>query len=63
MENWARKIVSQCNNVMETEDTTFILLTTSKRQLKFLHLQQQCYWDCPFCEKEAMEYLRQKKEV
>ena len=55
-EYWVRKIV---NNWFHTVTiglhTAWLLLTP--RQCKFLHLQRQCYWDCPHCYEEAVQIL------
>lgn len=45
---WARRIVNSCYNIIHHENHSTILYL-SWRALKFLHLQKQCYFDCPFC--------------
>lgn len=49
---WARKIVDETYNMITVNSSTTILMN-SERQSRFLHLQKQCYWDCPYCEIEA----------
>ena len=55
-EHWVRRCVKNWFHIITTGLDTVWLLPTN-RQLKFLHLQRQCYWDCPHCYKEAMQIL------
>lgn len=57
---WARRIVNKTYNMIIVNGSTTILIH-SDRQSKFLHLQRQCYWDCYYCEKEAMDYLESER--
>lgn len=63
MKDWARKIVNSYPRAMKTKDGNWSILLLSDRQVRFLHLQRQCYFDCPLCEMEAELFLQQKEEV
>lgn len=58
--HWTRRIVDTCIRSRVTNNGDVAITFMSDRQCKFLHLHRQCFFDCPYCEQEAMEYLRRR---
>jgi hypothetical protein len=57
--NWVEKIVHNWNHVHYNSNGDITACLLSDRQTKFLHLKRCCYFNCPWCYKEAMDYLKQ----